>query len=230
MKTIGILGGMGPMATADFFQKLTARTHARKDEEHLHVLIDSDPHIPSRQKALLGEGISPAPYLNGMARKLEESGAHVIVMPCNTAHAFYTEAAEGLSVPFLHMPRLTVKKLKALGIRKAALLATRQTMDAGVYAFAKDEGIDLILPDEAGREALMHVINNGVKKNNLTIHDGGLMDTIQNLQAAGAEIFVLACSELPLWFAAHDYGVPLLDTSLILAEEAILAAGGTLAE
>ena len=84
-KTIGIIGGMGPLATADLFEKIVGHTKAACDQEHLHVVIDSNTNIPDRTAALLHGGADPLPELTGSARRLEAMGADVLIMPCNTA-------------------------------------------------------------------------------------------------------------------------------------------------
>ena len=122
-KTIGILGGMGPLATADLFEKIIAHTRAARDQEHLRVLIDSNTRIPDRTAAILQGGEDPAPELRSSARGLERQGAELLIMPCNTAHYFYDAVQSSVSIPVLHMIRIMVQALRRKGIQQAGLLA-----------------------------------------------------------------------------------------------------------
>ena len=106
-KVIGIIGGMGPMATADLFRKLVSLTDADSDREHIHVLIDNDPSIPDRTDAILYGGESPVPLICAAAHRLEAAGADVLIMPCNTGHYFHEEIASSCTVPLLSMPEET---------------------------------------------------------------------------------------------------------------------------
>lgn len=100
---IGILGGMGPAATADFYAKLVAITPGSSDQDHLRTVIWSDPTIPDRTEALLGGGPDPTPWLLDGSRVLREAGATVIAIPCNTAHAFVPRIADRVGLPIVHM-------------------------------------------------------------------------------------------------------------------------------
>src|ERR1700760_783522 len=115
-KVIGVIGGMGPEATVDFLHRLVARTPARDDADHLHVLVDNNPKIPSRIAALIdGTGEDPAPVLCAMAKGLEAQGADFLVMPCNTAHYYLPAIAGSVAIPMLDMVALSVRKLAAAG-------------------------------------------------------------------------------------------------------------------
>jgi aspartate racemase len=101
--TIGIIGGMGPLATADLYRKIIEVTPAVRDQDHLHVIIDADPTIPDRTAALLGNGPDPLPKLVAAARRLEDAGAGILIMPCNTAHAFLPVLQRAVRIPFIDM-------------------------------------------------------------------------------------------------------------------------------
>ena len=147
-KTIGIIGGMGPLATADLFEKIVGHTKAACDQEHLHVVIDSNTNIPDRTAALLHGGADPLPELAKSAGRLEKMGADVLIMPCNTAHNYYDGIAAAVSVPVLHMVRLTAQALVERGVKKAGLLASDGTVRTGIYqkSFA-GSGVELLTPD-----------------------------------------------------------------------------------
>src|SRR5579863_8958181 len=101
-KVVGVIGGMGPEATVDFMHRLIAATPARDDADHLHILVDNNPKIPSRIAALIdGTGEDPTPVLRAMARGLEAQGADFLVIPCNTAHHYLPAIAESVRIPLL---------------------------------------------------------------------------------------------------------------------------------
>lgn len=106
-KKVGIIGGMGPLATADLFEKITHLTKADADSKHIHVIIDSDTSIPDRTAAILGLGPDPTDELKAAAKRLENAGADILLMPCNTAHYFYPAIQASTKCPILHMLRLT---------------------------------------------------------------------------------------------------------------------------
>ena len=132
-KTIGILGGMGPLATCDLYTKIIMNTPASCDQEHIHVIIDSNTRIPDRTAALLEGGEDPRPEMIRSAVMLEEDGAEAILMPCNTAHGFYDDIQAAVGIPVLHMIRLTGEELKKRGITCAGLMATTGTIRTGIY-------------------------------------------------------------------------------------------------
>lgn len=173
-KIIGILGGMGPAATADLFTKIINSTEASCDQEHLHVIIDSNTNIPDRTEALIHGGADPTEQMTQSARRLVEAGAELIVMPCNTAHGFYDAVCASVTVPVLHMIRLTAEELKRHEITRAGLLATDGTVQSGIYesCFA-GSGIELITPSPEAQAAVMDLTYNGVKAGRLDFDTSG---------------------------------------------------------
>ena len=226
-KTIGIIGGMGPLATADLFEKIVGHTKAACDQEHLHVVIDSNTNIPDRTAALLHGGADPLPELVKSAGRLEKMGADVLIMPCNTAHNYYDGIAAAVSVPVLHMVRLTAQALVERGVKKAGLLATDGTVRTGIYqkSFA-GSGVELLTPDEAGQRAVMEMIYQGVKAGDMAFDAQPARQAMERLLAAGAEVLTLGCTELPLAVKLYGIALPAVDPTLELALEAIRFAGG----
>ena len=226
-KTIGIIGGMGPLATADLFEKIVGHTKAACDQEHLHVVIDSNTNIPDRTAALLHGGADPLPELVKSAGRLEKMGADVLIMPCNTAHNYYDGIAAAVSVPVLHMVRLTAQALVERGVKKAGLLATDGTVRTGIYqkSFA-GSGVELLTPDEAGQRAVMEMIYQGVKAGDMAFDAQPARQALERLLAAGAEVLILGCTELPLAVKLYGIALPAVDPTLELALEAIRFAGG----
>lgn len=227
-KTIGIIGGMGPMATADLFTKLIQMTDAACDADHIHILIDNNPKTPDRTGAILRGTESPLPYLVRSAERLQTAGADFLLIPCITSHYFMQELTARIKIPIMSMIEETAKYLQSRGIRKVVLLATDGTCKAGVFdkVFAK-YGIAISYPCDTAQAALMDVIYKGVKAGSRMWDTTELNAEIDCLLAAGAEAVVLGCTELPL--AAKMYGINgvLIDPTDILARAAIVYAGYT---
>lgn len=226
-KSIGIIGGMGPLATADLFQKIILHTRAACDQDHLRVYIDSNTNIPDRTAALLRGGADPTPELVSSARSLERQGADVLIIPCNTAHNFYDAVQSAVSVPVLHMIRLTAQALVERGVKTAGLLATDGTVQTGIYqrTFA-GTGVELLVPEGEEQRAVMDMIYQGVKAGRRDYDASAARRTMEALTDRGAQTLILGCTELPL--AAELYGLdfPVTDPTLELALGAIRFAGG----
>ncbi len=228
-KTIGIIGGMGPAATADLYSRIIAATDAASDGEHLHVIIDGNIHIPDRTAAILGGGKDPTEELVKSAVRLENAGAELLVMSCNTAHYFYDRILPHVSVPFLHMPRETAKEARRRGMKKIALLATDGTCRAGVYqkAFETEAPeVELLLPEESGQRLIMELIYDNVKAGRWDLPRERVETVLRSLAERGAEAFILGCTELPLAFRHYGFPVPVIDPTEVLARAAVTAAGG----
>lgn len=228
-KTIGVLGGMGPWATLDFFEKLLRLTPAKTDQEHLRVIIDNNPKIPDRSPAILGTGEDPTPALVAGARTLQQAGADVIVIPCNTAHYFYERVQNAVSIPVLHImeevaatAREEVPTARVLGI-----LATAAAVSSGLYARAcARRGIEVVNPDPSGQQVVnraIYAVKGGQMGPEIT---AGLKKIADGLVGRGAQALVLGCTELPFVLKPQDVRVPLLDSNQILARAAVRFATG----
>lgn len=224
-KVAGIIGGMGPLATADLFTKIVNMTEAARDQDHIHMLIDNNIDIPDRTAAILSGGESPLSYLTASGKRLEAQGADFLLMPCNTAHYFWDALSEAVDVPLLHMPRLTAEECRKRGLKKVGLLATTGTIQSGVYAKAfEDSGVGLVLPDAEGAEATMYLTYDEVKAGKEP-HPEALYPYLRAMQEQGAEAFLLACTELPIAFA-NDKAFVYIDPTVVLAAETIRQCGG----
>lgn len=227
-KTIGILGGMGPMATADLFQKIVSLTDAAGDNEHIRVYIDSNASIPDRTAAILHGGADPVPAMADSLRKLEACGADCVIMPCNTAHYFLPRLAGRTELPFVSMIEAAAEACQTRFPGKtAAVLATAGTLSAGLYQGAlAARGVSFLVPDEAEREALMEVIYRGVKAGAPPErYRETVLSVVEGLSKRGADYFLLACTELPLAFQALGLEQPRLDPTEELAKAAIRFCG-----
>ena len=230
-KIIGIIGGMGPLATADLFEKITLHTRAQRDQDHLRVLIDSNTGIPDRTAALLHGGEDPAPQLVASAVLLEKMGAEVLVMPCNTAHSFYDAVAGAVNIPVLHMIRLTAQALSERGVAAAGLLATDGTIQTGIYqeTFA-GTGIRLLTLEGADQQAIMDLTYRGIKAGDLHHDPASARRAMEELLGRGAQTLILGCTELPLAAKLYHLDYPFTDPTLELALGAIRFAGGETVE
>lgn len=227
MKTIGILGGMGPLATADLYRKITLHTAATRDQEHLHVLIDSNPSIPDRTAFLLSGGADPLPELLATMRRLEAAGAELLLLPCNTAHFFYEPLAAAASVPLLNMLEETTSYLCAHFPGEVfGLLSTDGTIKSGIFAkYLRSANLPFVLPRRT-QSLVMQFIYEGVKKNNFSLGTDGLLQAAEELRSLGATKFILGCTELSAAASMYSFNSDFIDPLLILARRAVEAAGG----
>lgn len=227
-KIVGVIGGMGPLATVDLYRKIVEHTLADCDQAHMRTIIDSNTNIPDRTAALLSGGESPVRELQSSARLLEQAGAQVLVMPCHTAHCFYDEVQAAVHVPVLNMIELTVQELKRRGVARAGLLATDGAVQSGIYQrHFEDSGIELLLPDPDGQAALMDMIYSGVKAGRSDYDTQAVRTALNRLMERGAQTLILGCTELPPAFEMYGLDYPNLDPTLTLALAAITASGGT---
>lgn len=226
-KTIGIIGGMGPAATCDLMQKIIALTDAGCDQEHIHQIADVNTNIPDRTAAILHDGADPLPELIRSARRLETAGAEILLLPCNTAHYYYDGIAAAVSLPLLHMPKETAKVLRARDVRAAGVLATDGVVRSGVYEKALScLGIKTVYPSPAMQQEVMRLIYDGVKARTVPLSAIPAKDILTDLRERGAEVFLLACTELPIAFEELGISRDCLDPTRVLALAAIRAAGG----
>lgn len=229
-KTIGIIGGMGPLATYDLAGKIVNNTDAACDQDNVPVIIDCNTRIADRTAAILHGGADPRPEMKKSAVRLENAGADVLIMACNTAHYFYDSICEGIGIPVLHMPRETAKCLAEKGIKRAGVLATDGTCQSGVYENALAEaGIEPVYPSEEKQKTVMSLIYDFVKADRLDFTGLDIGSVISEMKDKGAEILILGCTELPIAFdMIGDTDLPVIDPTDVLARAAVRFAGAPL--
>ena len=230
LKTIGILGGMGPMAAYDLGMKILANTEASCDQENIPVILDNNTRIADRTAAILSGGEDPSGEMIKSARRLEQAGADIVLMACNTAHYFYDEVSSSVQIPVLHMIRETVKVLENAGIRRAGVLATDGTRRSGIYdsAFRRAE-IETVYPSEDKQKLVMSLVYDYVKAARTDMSDIDIDSIVKELKSSGCEALVLGCTELPLVpELARAPGILSIDPTEVIARAAIEAAGGRL--
>jgi aspartate racemase len=222
---IGILGGMGPLATADLYQKIIEITPAANDQEHIPVVIYADPRVPDRTEALLYDGEDPTPWLVHGARVLSSMGADFIVMPCNTAHAFLHSVQPAVDKPIVSMIDAAADEIRDghPGARTVGLLATSGTISAEIYQRAlESRGIDVIVPDdEIQRRCVMAGIKEVKAGRAGKAATALLTEAAEHLSARGADVLLAACTEIPVVFQQRHTETPLVDATGALARIAV---------
>lgn len=225
-RAIGILGGMGPAATVDLMGRIVAATPAQGDAGHLRLLVDSNPAVPDRNRAIAGEGPSPGPALAAMARGLEAQGAEMLAIACNSAHAWAGEIRAAASVPLVSMIDATVEAIRRdhPGARTIGLLAADACLGAGLYQGPLAQaGFEVLLSeDQPGFIALVYGVKGGETG---AAARAGMAAQAEALAARGAELIVAACTEVPLLLGPEESPVPLVDsTAALVAKLVHLAA------
>lgn len=230
-KTIGILGGMGPEATAHFFSLIIKRTQAKKDQDHIPIIIYNNPKIPPRTDALLQKGPSPVPLLRQGIRTLEEAGADFIVIPCITAYAFLPQIAAKEKIRLLNIleETLAYTRKKIPGLTRAGLIASTGTIKSEIFdkTFSR-AGITIIKPPAKEQERIMEAIfgKRGIKAGFTSGRPKKLiLEAAQRLIQRGAEAVIAGCTEVPLVLRDEDLPVPLIEPLKIAAEASIIRAG-----
>ncbi|HSB68737.1 MAG TPA: amino acid racemase [Candidatus Methylomirabilis sp.] len=227
-KIIGVLGGMGPAATADFYQKIIRATPAKADQDHLKVLIYSNPQIPDRTAAIRGEGPDPLPSLVESAQALIRGGAAFLTIPCVTAHHFFAPLQRAVRVPILHLIGETVSAVASgyPGLRRLGLLATSGTLQSHLFeSFFEPRGFTILTPDPAIQTAAVMEAIYAVKHGEPEGRPRRLIrEAAEHLCGRGAEAVLAGCTEIPLVLQDGDLSVPVIDPTWILARAAVCRA------
>ena len=225
MKTIGIMGGMGPMATVDLMKKIILATPASKDQEHIPMLVDNNSQIPDRTKAIMGQGASPAPEMVKTAKRLMMAGADFIIIACNTAHYFLPEILPQISIPVLSIIDVTTNSALEKGFKSVGLLATTGTVSTGLYQKKLEaRGIQCITPPTDKQHLIDDMIYQGVKANNENYDTRAVKELLAEMQNAGAEAFILGCTEVPVAVSMYKLQGEFIDATDELAKAAIMFA------
>lgn len=225
-RLIGVLGGMGPMATIDFMSKVIASTPAHCDQSHVPMIVHQVPQIPDRSTAILSGDDAPlAPMLEGL-RRLARAGAELAVIPCNTAHHWYAQLSRLQALPLLHIAEAVRQELisRELHGRQVALLATRGTHVAGVYSGRLGPAFEPLFPGEEGVQKLIDVSIAAIKAGKLAQARSTALEAADRLLSAGAEVLILGCTELPVALADTPVQGRCIDSTLALARLCVKAA------
>ena len=201
---IGVLGGVGPAATADFMSKIVKATQAAKDQDHVKVIVEQNPQIPDRTANLVGDGPDPTLALYATAKKLERGGADLIAIPCNTAHAYVNRLQRHLDIPIVNMLTETVDHVAQMSpaALKVGILATSGTIASGLYQDAlAAAGLSALIPEATDQARVMNAIYGplGVKAGHTSGRCAEQIGAVVNaLKAESADVIILGCTELPL--------------------------------
>ena len=229
---VGVIGGVGPLATAYFLQAVVQLTQAERDQDHLDLVVLNHSSIPDRTAFILGVSAEdPAPVLAADARRLQRFGVSFLVMPCNTAHYFTQQVLDAVTVPLVSIIDVAVDAsiARAAGATTVGLLATAGTIASEVYltAFAA-RGVQLIVPDDEDQAILNRVIYDQVKAGK-PVDITAVRGVAERLEARGAAVVLLGCTELSVVAQDFDLLAELLfiDSMDQLVRATIRRAGGT---
>lgn len=216
-KTVGVIGGMGPQATVDFFNKIIKHTPVKKESDHIHLLIDNNPQVPSRIDAVINNGVCPSSTLVDMAKKLESAGAELLTMPCNSAHIFINHIEENINIPVINMISETIKEIAKSKCKKVALLATPAVVSTNLYKDGIIElGKEFVVPEKYFQNTLTDAIMK-VKSGEIEHAEFNFSLVLEHILSKGVDAVILGCTELPLIKRRDLAGVHFFDTTEILA-------------
>ncbi|MBN8874521.1 MAG: aspartate/glutamate racemase family protein [Rhodospirillales bacterium] len=226
-KRLGVLGGMGPLASAQFMLRLTLLTPAERDQDHIPAVLWSDPRVPDRTKGRLEGAEDPLPWLLAGIAGLRQAGCDAIAIPCNTAHGWYEPMREAAGVPVLHIVDAAAADLRRIGIAGGTIgvMGTAATLAMRLYQdrFAT-QGWDCVVPDPEQMRRLVSPAIAAVKANRVAEAYEPLAEVVATLAARGARAVVLGCTEIPLGIQAgpqERLAVPVVDTIDALARASI---------
>jgi aspartate racemase len=226
MKTLGIIGGMGPFATLDFFKKVLGASDVDVDKEHLHILIDNYPQIPDRTDFILGNGENPYPFILESARKLIILNCDIICMPCNTAHYWAEQLKRDIIDDAIFIDMIeTVKDYISQNYgsnKKALILGTNGLVRGEVYD--KYFGSSLLMyPENSLQDEIMRIIKL-IKAGRLKEIVTDFKELLIKLKKYRYDVMIAACTEIPLILPFVDSEISILDTNLILANRVVEVA------
>ncbi len=230
-KTIGILGGMGPEATAYMYSLIIKHTQVEKDQDHIRIFISSHPETPPRTEAILQQGLSPVPFLIEGVERLKNAGVDFVIMPCVTAHYFMPQVFAQIDVPFLSLIDEAVDwaKENISGLKKVGLLSSTGTQVSKLFQNKFEEaGIKVLAPGGKDQQKVMRAIfgAGGIKAGfSSDPSKDDIIRAAEKLITGGAEAIIAGCTELPLVLKASDISVPLIEPMDILARKSIVEAG-----
>jgi aspartate racemase len=224
MKRLGILGGMGPAASAEFITRLIQQTPASCDQEHIPFVLWNEPRIPDRSISIRSGNDYPLPYLKEGILSLKSVGCDYIVIPCNSAHYWFNDLNK-LGIPIIHIVDSVVYELKSLGIdnQTIGVLGTQGTIEYGIYQkHLENQGWKCIVPDKIEMDCFVQPAIDFIKAGTLVEANYLLIKVIDSLIERGAKAIILGCTELPLAVKEPSQkGIPLINSIDSLVKKAI---------
>lgn len=228
-KELGVIGGMGPLATAYFMELVVRMTDARADCEHIPMIIFNRPDTPDRTSYIVGKSSnSPLEAIIRAGNQLADHQVDYIAIPCVTAYFFYRQLQEGIRAPIINMIDETAVCLKEEGIQRVGLMATDGTISSGFFREGlKQQGISVVEPLVEGQRRVMDIIYDSIKANQpVKIEDFNLVE--RELRRNGAEAIILGCTELSMIHRDFSLGSGFLDSMEALARKSVLLCEGRL--
>ena len=221
-KILGVLGGLGPLSSAYFYELLTNHTKASRDQDHIDIILSSRATTPDRTAFILGKSDEdPVPFMVEDAKLLEQYGADAIVIPCNTAHYFIDEVRRSVSVPVPSIITETVRHIERNGHKKVAILATEGTVFSGSYQTELERfGLEWEVPNEPGQRVITDIIYGDVKRG-IVPPSEKLYSVVDPLFASGCTCAILGCTELSLLKRQFPKDMRFVDSLEVLAACAI---------
>lgn len=226
MRTLGVIGGLGPMATAFFIRTVIEMTEADTDQEHIEMIVYHCPSIPDRTGYILGNSrANPEKAMADIGKKLAEAGADVIAVPCVTAGCFYERLSEEIPVPIINAAEETAKHLAEWGVHSVGLMATEGTIQSGLFQIPfRKKGIDIVLPDRNGQKDVTHLIYRNVKAGKPAEKDR-FESVSAELRDKGAQVILLGCTELSVIKRDVEIGAGYLDVAQVIAKRSVEKCG-----
>ena len=224
-KVIGVVGGMGPYATVSFFQELVDLTPAKKDWEHLHIIIDDNPKIPSRTRAVLYGETSPVEGIVKSINGLQGMGAEVVTLPCNSAHYFFNDIISKINIPLLNLVEIASDGIKKRGLKKPLILGSYVTTHEKLYSEYLPEAI---YPQGEWAEMIIDFIEE-IKLKSEDVAWEEKRKYFQVIQEYWKQIdsVILACTELSIVFRTNEKtDIPIIDSTLEYARATVAYARG----
>ncbi|MSN97042.1 aspartate/glutamate racemase family protein [Campylobacter sp. FMV-PI01] len=224
MKRVGIIGGMGSLASVDLYKKIVSLTPAKCDQDHILITIDNNAKIPDRSAYIFRKDESvqnPLPFLIDSVKRLENSGCDGFCIACNTAHFFADELVKYTKMKFLNMPQITTKNIKNSypNAKKVAVIATIGTRKTGIYNKFLDElGLESIEISNQIEQNIMDCIYKGVKAGRIDEYKEIFRDSIKKIEA---DVFIAACTEIPILMQYLDDDSKFVDATNELAKEVV---------
>lgn len=222
-KTLGVIGGLGPIATAHFLELVINMTDAKIDQQHVDMIIYNTPSIPDRTEYILNNSApSPLPKMIEVGQALAQQGVGCIAIPCMTAHYFYPQLEAAIPVPLINSVAQTVRHLKENGIEKVGIMATDGTIRSGLFhQELLKQGLCPVAPDSRAQEDVMHLIFRNIKTGTPAEMDR-FYSAAASLKQQGAQTIILGCTELSLIKRDNPIGAGFLDAMEVLAQQAVL--------
>jgi len=223
MKRLGVLGGMGPAASAEFITRLIQQTPASCDQEHIPFVLWNEPRTPDRSTSIRNEDDKPLPYLLQGMQVLKAVGCTTIVIPCNTAHFWYDELVK-FKIPILHIVDSVADSLRDVNVTGTiGVMGTQATVELGLYQYMLNKsGWDCITPTKEEMNNLVQPAIDLIKSGSIKEAHPMLMTVVKSLIDRGAKAVVLGCTEIPLAVKeTEENNIPLVNSIDSLVKAAI---------